>query len=190
MVRGLSDRDIEASLADVLGSEAALSRSTVSRICQRIPDEFGTWKSRSLENVHLDYLFWDGSHFKMHPGASGRAGAGRLGLLARGHHQPGQGQRPCEWRDSVGRRQRAQIRRRCDELLARIEAEPKTEDWHQRAEKGLAKIRYKQGFADWWRHGKRGAEPSGLRIAVAGGPWTAYSEAIGLLRAPSRHKGD
>jgi putative transposase len=35
-VRGLSDRDIEAALAEVLGAEAALSRSTVSRICQRI----------------------------------------------------------------------------------------------------------------------------------------------------------
>src|SRR6266498_5076158 len=35
-VRGLSDRDIEAALAEVLGAEAALSKSTVSRICQRI----------------------------------------------------------------------------------------------------------------------------------------------------------
>ena len=31
-VRGLSDRDIEATLAEVLGPEAALTRSTVSRI--------------------------------------------------------------------------------------------------------------------------------------------------------------
>ena len=29
-VRGLSDRDIEAALAEVLGSQAALSRSSVS----------------------------------------------------------------------------------------------------------------------------------------------------------------
>jgi putative transposase len=36
--RGLSDRDIEAALAEVLGREAALSKSTVSRICQRIRD--------------------------------------------------------------------------------------------------------------------------------------------------------
>ena len=34
-VRGPSDRDIEAALREVLGDEAALSRSTVSRICQR-----------------------------------------------------------------------------------------------------------------------------------------------------------
>jgi transposase-like protein len=68
-VRGLSDRDIEAALAEVLGPEAALSRSTVSRICQRIKDEFQTWRTRDLSGIRLDYLFLDGSHFKMHPGA-------------------------------------------------------------------------------------------------------------------------
>jgi transposase-like protein len=68
-VRGLSDRDIEASLAEVLGAEAALSKSTVSRICQRIRDEFQAWTTRDLSGVRLDYLFLDASHFKMHPGA-------------------------------------------------------------------------------------------------------------------------
>lgn len=68
-VRGLSDRDIEAALAEVLGSEAALSKSTVSRICQRIRTEFDAWRTRDLSGVRLDYLFLDGSHFKMHPGA-------------------------------------------------------------------------------------------------------------------------
>ncbi len=68
-VRGLSDRDIQASLTEVLGAEAALSRSTVSKICQRIRTEFEAWKNRSLEDVRLDYLFLDGSNFKMHPGA-------------------------------------------------------------------------------------------------------------------------
>jgi putative transposase len=68
-VRGLSDRDIEAALAEVLGPEAALSKSTVSRICQRIRTEFEAWRNRDLSGVRLDYLFLDGSHFKMHPGA-------------------------------------------------------------------------------------------------------------------------
>lgn len=68
-VRGLSDRDIEAALGEVLGPEAALSKSTVSRICQRIRVEFDAWKTRDLSDVRLDYLFLDGSHFKMHPGA-------------------------------------------------------------------------------------------------------------------------
>jgi putative transposase len=68
-VRGLSDRDIEAALAEVLGAEAALSRSTVSRICQQLKDEFTAWTCRSLAEVRLDYLYLDGSHFKMHPSA-------------------------------------------------------------------------------------------------------------------------
>jgi putative transposase len=68
-VRGLSDRDIEAALAEVLGAEAALSRSTVSRICQRIKDEFERWRTRDLSRLRLDYLYLDASHFKMHPGA-------------------------------------------------------------------------------------------------------------------------
>jgi transposase-like protein len=68
-VRGLSDRDIEAALAEVLGPEAALSKSTVSRICQRIRDEFEAWRTRDLSGVRLDYLYLDGSHFRMHSGA-------------------------------------------------------------------------------------------------------------------------
>jgi putative transposase len=68
-VRGLSDRDIEATLAEVLGPEAALSRSTVSRICSAIGAEFAAWRTRDLSGVRLDYLFLDASHFKMHPGA-------------------------------------------------------------------------------------------------------------------------
>jgi len=68
-VRGLSDRDVEATLGDALGAEAALSRSTVSRVCEAIKTEFSTWAERSLADVELDYLFADGSFFKMHDGA-------------------------------------------------------------------------------------------------------------------------
>jgi putative transposase len=68
-VRGLSDRDIEATLAEVLGPEAALSKSTVSRICQRIREEFTAWQSRDLGSIRLDDLFLDASHFRLHPGA-------------------------------------------------------------------------------------------------------------------------
>ena len=69
-VRGLSVRDVEAALAEALGSEAALSKSTVSRICEAIKVEFETWRTRDLSDVHLDYLFLDGSHFKFHPGSA------------------------------------------------------------------------------------------------------------------------
>jgi transposase-like protein len=69
-VRGLSVRDVEATLAEALGSEAALSKSTVSRICEAIKIEFDTWRTRDLSGLVLDYLFLDGSHFKFHAGAA------------------------------------------------------------------------------------------------------------------------
>src|SRR5437899_546355 len=54
-------------LAEVLGAEAALSRSTVSRICQSIREEFAVWSARRLDDIELDYLFLDASCFRMHP---------------------------------------------------------------------------------------------------------------------------
>jgi transposase-like protein len=68
-VRGLSVRDVEATLAEALGAEAALSKSSVSRICQAIAEQFTAWRGRRLDLLSLDYLFLDGSHFKMHPGS-------------------------------------------------------------------------------------------------------------------------
>jgi transposase-like protein len=67
-VRGLSVRDVEGALADALGPEAALSKSTVSTICQAIVAEYDAWCRRDLAAVELDYLFLDASHFKMHDG--------------------------------------------------------------------------------------------------------------------------
>jgi len=68
-VRGLSDRDVEATLAEVFGEQAAVSRTTVSRICQRLRAEFDAWKRRDLASTRIDYLYLDGSFFKMHPKA-------------------------------------------------------------------------------------------------------------------------
>jgi len=68
-VRGLSVRDVENTLGDALGAEAALSKSTVSRVCQAITAEFEAWSKRRLDDLELDYLFLDASMFKMHPGA-------------------------------------------------------------------------------------------------------------------------
>ena len=50
-VRGLSDRDVEAALAEVLGPEAALSRSTVSRICGQLKDEFARFGEKDLSGL-------------------------------------------------------------------------------------------------------------------------------------------
>lgn len=68
-VRGLSDRDIESALREALGPDATVSKSTVSRICEQIKDEFDAWRACDLSAVELDYLFVDASHFKMHDGA-------------------------------------------------------------------------------------------------------------------------
>jgi transposase-like protein len=68
-VRGLSDRDVEAMLVEVFGQDAGISRSTASRICQRLRAEFDAWNRRDLTGVRIDYLYLDGSFFKMHPKA-------------------------------------------------------------------------------------------------------------------------
>lgn len=68
-VRGLATRDVDNTLAEALGSDAALSKSTVSNICQAIRGEYDAWWMRDLTGVTLDYLFIDASHFRMHPNA-------------------------------------------------------------------------------------------------------------------------
>ena len=69
-VRGLSTRDVEAALTEALGESATVSRSTVSRICTEIKVQFEAWSARRLDDVELDYLFLDGSHFKYHANAA------------------------------------------------------------------------------------------------------------------------
>ena len=68
-VRGLSVRDVEATLAEALGDQAAVSKSTVSVICQQIKADYEVWARRRLDGVALDYLFLDASFFRMHPGS-------------------------------------------------------------------------------------------------------------------------
>ena len=83
-VRGLSVRDVENTLADALGAEAALSKSTVSRVCQAIAEEFEAWSSRRLDELELDYLFLDASMFKMHPGARAEPVLAAWGITTEG----------------------------------------------------------------------------------------------------------
>ena len=84
-VRGLSDRDIEAMLAEVLGEEAKVSKATASRICQRLRAEFDAWKRRDLPQVKIDYLYLDGSFFKMHPRAKAEPVLAAWGIDTDGH---------------------------------------------------------------------------------------------------------
>ena len=83
-VRGLSVRDVEATLADALGPQATVSKSTVSRICEAIKQEFDAWKVRSLADIELEYLFADGSFFRMHPGAPAEPALVAWGITAAG----------------------------------------------------------------------------------------------------------
>lgn len=69
-VRGLSDRDVENVLAEALGADGAVSRSTVSRICGQIKEQFDAWRTRDLSGIELDYLFLDASFFRYHVGAA------------------------------------------------------------------------------------------------------------------------
>ena len=83
-VRGLSVRDVQNTLADALGAEAALSKSTVSRICQAISVEFSAWSARRLDGLELEYLFLDASMFKMHAGARAEPVLAAWGLTTEG----------------------------------------------------------------------------------------------------------
>ena len=84
-VRGLSDRDITAALREALGDDATVSKSTVSRICEQIKDEFATWRTRDLSEVAIDYLFVDASHFKMHDGAKSEPVLVAYGITTEGN---------------------------------------------------------------------------------------------------------
>jgi transposase-like protein len=77
-------RDVKATLADALGAEAALSKSTVSRVCEAIKTESATWSERSLTDVELDYLFLDGLLFKMHDGARAEPVLAAWGITTQG----------------------------------------------------------------------------------------------------------
>jgi transposase-like protein len=84
-VRGLSDRDVEAALAEVLGPEAALSRSTVSRICAQLKEEFARFGEADLSGLRLDYLYLDAANFKMHEHARAEPVLVAWGIDTDGH---------------------------------------------------------------------------------------------------------
>jgi putative transposase len=83
-VRGLSVRDVEATLADALGAEATVGKSEVSRICRAIRAELDAWNTRRLDDVGLDYLFLDGSQFRYHVGAAAEPVLAAWGITTEG----------------------------------------------------------------------------------------------------------
>ncbi len=103
-VRGLSVRDVEATLAEALGDQAAISKSTVSSICQQIKDEYQVWAARCLDEVKLDYLFLDASFFRMHPGSPAEPVLAAWGITTSGKPAfiglgPGTGESFDAWKD-------------------------------------------------------------------------------------------
>ena len=103
-VRGLSVRDVEAALAEALGDQAAISKSTVSSVCGQIKDEYEAWARRDLDGVTLDYLFLDASFFRMHPGSPAEPVLAAWGITTGGKPAflglaPGSGESADAWHD-------------------------------------------------------------------------------------------
>ena len=103
-VRGLSVRDVEATLAEALGDQAAISKSTVSTITQSITAEYEQWAARRLEGVSVDYLFLDASFFRMHPGSPAEPVLAAWGISTDGKPvfiglAPGAGESTDAWVD-------------------------------------------------------------------------------------------
>jgi len=103
-VRGLSVRDVEAALAEALGDQAAISKSTVSVICGQITDEYEAWARRDLDGITLDYLFLDASFFRMHPGSPAEPVLAAWGITTGGKPAftglaPGSGESADAWGD-------------------------------------------------------------------------------------------
>jgi transposase-like protein len=58
-VHGVSTRRVKKALEAVAGKKLRLSRSTVSRITERLREEYRTWKKRDLSELKIAYLFID-----------------------------------------------------------------------------------------------------------------------------------
>jgi putative transposase len=103
-VRGLSVRDVEATIAEALGDQAAISKSTVSEVCKAIRAEYQAWARRRLDEVTLDYLYLDASFFRMHSGSPAEPVLAAWGITCDGKPvfvglAPGAGESTDAWAD-------------------------------------------------------------------------------------------
>ena len=101
-VRGLSVRDVQATLAETLGDQAAICKSTVSEVCKAIRVEYQAWARRRLDELALDYLFLDASFFRMHPGSPAEPVLAAWGITTEGKPvfvglAPGTGESTDAW---------------------------------------------------------------------------------------------
>lgn len=67
-IEGLSQRDFEPALRALLGADAPLSASTISRVNAQFHAEFDAWKSRRLDHEQYAYIWADGIHLGAGPG--------------------------------------------------------------------------------------------------------------------------
>ncbi len=72
-VRGLSTQDVEDLYGESFG-ENRLSKSTVSRITQKLNGDFETWRRRDLSDLNVVYLFLDGQYHAARQGSSEKEG--------------------------------------------------------------------------------------------------------------------
>ncbi len=59
-IEGLATRDFEPSLRCLMGEDAALSPSTISRLNQRFKQEYEDWTKSSLSSLPIVYVWVDG----------------------------------------------------------------------------------------------------------------------------------
>ena len=155
-VRGLSVRDVEATLVEALGEGAAVSKSTVSRVCEEIQAQFQAWSARRLDDVELDYLFLDGSHFKYHANASAEPVLAAWGIDTDGNLEVLVPQ-ASHAQDVLGVARPAVARRHCD-LHDALRADPRH---HTRQRAAVP-----QSVCAHRRSSGRGCAPGGLRTAM------------------------
>jgi putative transposase len=71
-VRGLSTQDVSTVYGETVGTK--LSKSTVSRITQRLTADFDTWRRRDLSELPVVYLFLDGQYHAARQGTDEKEG--------------------------------------------------------------------------------------------------------------------
>ncbi len=103
-VRGLSVRDVEAALAEALGDQAAISKSTVSVDLRPDQGRVPGLGPRRLDGITLDYLYLDATFFRMHPGSPAEPVLAAWGITTGGKPAfiglaPGTGESADAWAD-------------------------------------------------------------------------------------------
>ena len=63
-LHGLSCGDFDLALRGLLGEDAPISASTVMRLKEKWHSELGVWKSRSLDDLEVVYIWADGVYIK------------------------------------------------------------------------------------------------------------------------------